>query len=181
MGSALHCTTLFFSGCFQLSNLLIENGVDVDAQGGFYESALQAAASKGDKSIVQLLLDHGAEVNTKGGMYGSALQAAAISRDKSMVQLLLDRGAEINRKGGTYGSALEIAVANFWPEIVQLLLSQGALLDLPIEKWEVFLDRTRKSLDKENVQCLRYFQENQEEWFARSQKAWRKSESTSDA
>jgi hypothetical protein len=65
--------------------------------------------------------------------------------------------------------------------MVQLLLSRGALLDLPIEKWEIFLDRTRKSLHKENVQRLRYFQENQEEWFARSEKARRKSESTSDA
>ncbi|KAK4117923.1 hypothetical protein N657DRAFT_584570, partial [Parathielavia appendiculata] len=57
--------------------LLLDNGADVNAQGGQYGTALQAAASKGEMEIVRLLLDNGADVNAQGGEYGTALQAAA--------------------------------------------------------------------------------------------------------
>lgn len=68
LGPPLYYTVL--SGCFQLSNLLIENGVDIDAQGGLYGRALQAAAYEGDKSMVQVLLDHSAEINAKEELMG---------------------------------------------------------------------------------------------------------------
>ena len=58
---------------------LLENGAEVNAKGGEYGSALQAASFRGDKAIVKLLLENGAEVNAKGGEYGNALQAAAAS------------------------------------------------------------------------------------------------------
>ena len=41
--------------------LLLENGADVNAEGGKYRNALQAALSEGHKEIVKLLLDKGAE------------------------------------------------------------------------------------------------------------------------
>jgi hypothetical protein len=40
--------------------LLLENGADVNALGGKYGSALQAASSEGHKPIVRLLLEKGA-------------------------------------------------------------------------------------------------------------------------
>ena len=53
--------------------LLLENGADVNAEGGKYRNALQAALSKGHKEIVKLLLDKGAEGE-------NAVQAASESR-----------------------------------------------------------------------------------------------------
>ncbi|KAF9064043.1 hypothetical protein BDP27DRAFT_201288 [Rhodocollybia butyracea] len=58
--------------------LLAGDKCSVNVEGGHYGTALQAAASRGNKDIVQLLLEHNADVNTQGGHYGSALQAAAI-------------------------------------------------------------------------------------------------------
>ena len=47
--------------------LLLNNGADVNAPGGFYGSALQIASYKGNKPIVLLLLNNGADVNAPGG------------------------------------------------------------------------------------------------------------------
>jgi len=46
-------------------NLLLEKGADVNAQGGHYGNALQAAASEGHGMIVNLLLEKGADVNAQ--------------------------------------------------------------------------------------------------------------------
>ena len=42
--------------------LLLDKGAEVNAQGGRFGNALQAALEGGYKKIVQLLLDKGAEV-----------------------------------------------------------------------------------------------------------------------
>ncbi|KAF9056795.1 hypothetical protein BDP27DRAFT_1172078, partial [Rhodocollybia butyracea] len=70
--------------------LLLEHKADVNAQGGMFGSALQAAVTSRNKDIVQLLLEHcNADVNAQGGMYGNALQEAVNSGGKDIVQLLL--------------------------------------------------------------------------------------------
>ena len=51
--------------------------MNVNAQGGRYGNALQAASSGGHEKIVQLLIEKGADVNAQGGRYGNALQAAS--------------------------------------------------------------------------------------------------------
>ncbi|CUS08887.1 unnamed protein product, partial [Tuber aestivum] len=62
--------------------------------GGFRGNALQAAASRGNESVVRLLLERGAEVNAQGGFHGNALKAAKVSRHESIAQLLLSHGAD---------------------------------------------------------------------------------------
>jgi hypothetical protein len=65
------------NGHYLTAELLLDKGAEVDAQGGFYGNALQAASSKGHEAIVKLLLERGAEVNAQGGFYGNTLQAAS--------------------------------------------------------------------------------------------------------
>ena len=48
----------------------------MNAQGGEYGNALQAASYGNHKDIVELLLENEADVNAQGGEYGNALQAA---------------------------------------------------------------------------------------------------------
>ena len=84
--------------------VLLDKGADVNAQGGKYGNALQAASSRGHEAVVKLLLDKGADVNAQGGYYGNALQAASSGGyktpssggHKAVVKLLLDKGAHSN-------------------------------------------------------------------------------------
>jgi ankyrin repeat protein len=73
--------------------VLLDKGANVNAQGGEYGNALQAASAGGYKEIVQQLLDKGADVNAQGGEYGNALQAALARGYKEIVQQLQAFGA----------------------------------------------------------------------------------------
>ena len=106
--------------------LLLNHKADVNAQGGPYGNALQAASSNGHDQIVQLLLSHQADVNAQGGPYGSALQAASFHGYNQIVQLLLNHKADVNAQGGPYGSALQAASFHGYNQIVQLLLNHKA-------------------------------------------------------
>jgi ankyrin repeat protein len=105
---------------------ILKRGADVNAQGGEYGNALQAASYRGHAEIVQLLLNKGANVNAQGGEYGNTLYDASYRGDVKIVQLLLDKGAEVNAQGGEYGNALQAASYRSHVEIVGLLLDKGA-------------------------------------------------------
>ncbi|KAJ5471585.1 Ankyrin repeat protein [Penicillium desertorum] len=105
---------------------LIGKRADVNAQGGEYGNALQAASWRGHEDIVKLLLDNGADVNAQGGEYGNALLAASSIGHEEIVKLLLDNGADVNAQGGYYGNALQAASWRGDQEVVKLLLDKGA-------------------------------------------------------
>lgn len=77
-------------GSLDISNWLLTEGAEVNAKGGYFGNALQAASYKGHKAIVRLLLDRGVEPNAKGGEFGNVLQAASNEGHKAIVKLLLD-------------------------------------------------------------------------------------------
>ena len=52
--------------------LFVDSGDDVNALGGEYGNALQAAASKGNEAVARLLVGNGADVNAQSGEYGNA-------------------------------------------------------------------------------------------------------------
>jgi hypothetical protein len=106
--------------------LLLENGAGVNAAGGRYGSALQAASVKGNLDICRLLLENDAGVNTVGGTFGSALQVASFHGHVEFVELLLENGAEVNAAGGEYDNALQAASVGGNMEICRLLLQYSA-------------------------------------------------------
>jgi ankyrin repeat protein len=107
--------------------LLLDEDADVNAQGGYFGNALQAASGEGHKQIVEILLYRGADVNAQGGNYGNALQAASEKGHEQIVKILLDRGADVNAQGEKYYSnALQAASANGCGQIVKILLDRGA-------------------------------------------------------
>lgn len=55
----------------------LDKGANINAQGGEYGNALQAASFRGYKKVVTMLLDKGANINTQGGHFNNALQAAS--------------------------------------------------------------------------------------------------------
>jgi ankyrin repeat protein len=79
---------------FETVRVILQMGADVNAEGGEYSNALQAASSQGRLDIVKLLLSHGADVNAKGGLHGSALEAAKQAGHEDVVKLLQSKGAK---------------------------------------------------------------------------------------
>ncbi|PUU75248.1 ankyrin repeat-containing domain protein [Tuber borchii] len=111
----------------EILDILLERNVDVNAVGGDYGTAIQAAASSGDESVVEKLLRARALLNVRGGRHGTALRAAARSGNLKPVQLLLEAGADPDIGGGIpYKTPLEEAVVSGDEAMVNLLLSNGA-------------------------------------------------------
>jgi len=112
-------------GYEKLAAILLEKGAEVNAQGGHYGNALQAACFRGHEKVVAILLEKGAEVNAQGGDYGNAIQAACLEGHKTTIRLLIKWGA--NPLASIHGdwSPLEAAAKRGDLSVVELLL-QGA-------------------------------------------------------
>ncbi|KAF2818579.1 ankyrin, partial [Ophiobolus disseminans] len=108
----------------EVVRLLLEKNADVNAQGGKYGNALQAASDGGHEQVVKLLLEKNADVNAQGGFCGNALQATSVGGHEQVVKLLLDEGADINAQGGCYGNALQAASVGGHEQVVKLLLEK---------------------------------------------------------
>ena len=113
-------------GLLQVVENIMPQIVDINAEGGWYGNALQAASALGHEKIVQILLDAGADINAEGGRYGNTLQAASADGHEKVVQILLDAGADINAEGGRYSNALQAASIGGYEKVVQMLLDAGA-------------------------------------------------------
>ena len=88
-----------YLGVKQVVQMLLDEGANVNLQGGEYGTALQAASAGGHSEVVQMLLDNGADVNLQSGKYGTALHAASGNGHEAVVQLLLEQnGLELNSK-----------------------------------------------------------------------------------
>lgn len=91
--------------------------------------ALQDAARRGKRYLVQVLLMAGVDINTSPSNFDvqTALQAAAESGDIDMVQLLLDMGAVVNAPPHTIGGLTALQAAIYYEnlDIVELLIRQG--------------------------------------------------------
>ncbi|VUC23003.1 unnamed protein product [Clonostachys rosea] len=118
-----------FWGLIYSSRFLLENGADINAQGGTYSTALQAASVEGHMEIAQLLIKNGADINAQGGRYNTALQAASAKGHTEIAEILIQKGADINAQGGFYGNALQAASAEGHTEIAEMLIQKGADLN----------------------------------------------------
>jgi ankyrin repeat protein len=98
----------------------------LNAGGGLYGTALQAASREGHEKVVQMLLAEGAHVNARVGHFGNALYAASQGGHEKVVQMLLAAGAEVNAQGGHFGNALQAASRGGHETVVQMLLAEGA-------------------------------------------------------
>ncbi|KAJ8105923.1 hypothetical protein ONZ43_g7236 [Nemania bipapillata] len=118
-----------FLGFPHTASMLCERATfsDVNDNGGYYGTALQAAVFSGVDSIVESLLQAGAVVNEESGEFGTALHAAAYLGRKRMVEILIKAGADVNidrlKDGET---ALFQAVNKGQKEIAKMLVAAGA-------------------------------------------------------
>jgi hypothetical protein len=114
------------AGLSEVSYALLEMGADVNAQGGKYGNALQAALYEGHQGIAKLLIEKGADVNAQEGKYGNALQVASVKGYEAIAKLLLEKGADINAQQGYFGNTLQATPVKGHEAIANLLLEKGA-------------------------------------------------------
>jgi len=114
---------------------LMEQGADVNADGGKFGTALQAASAKGHQSIVEILIKAGADINAWGGKHGNALHSALAESHVGVVKLLVEAGADVNTPGGEYTSALQAASHKGHEAVIEILVNAGAEIDAPGEKY----------------------------------------------
>lgn len=88
---------------------LLDAGVNINAQGGPYGNALQAAVVKGPSGLVRDLLRRGARFIVGSGEFDNPLQAAAAKGSQEMITTLLDTQADIDTNSGRFGTALQAA------------------------------------------------------------------------
>ncbi|KAL8882688.1 MAG: hypothetical protein Q9198_000358 [Flavoplaca austrocitrina] len=111
--------------------LLLQNGVDVNAQGHRFGSpggpALFAACLDKHTGIARLLLEHGADVNGNGQI-GTPLMAALFNHGdaEELIELLLEYGANVHAATKGAGTALELAISEHPEAVVDRLLKAGA-------------------------------------------------------
>ncbi|KXX77590.1 Ankyrin repeat domain-containing protein 29 [Madurella mycetomatis] len=112
-------------GCCETVDMLIRNGVDVNAFGSHPYTALIAASENGHNSAVQILLNAGADPNIST-FHTNALYEASVRGHHLVVVSLLASGADLPQPGGYHRSALLAACYRGHDEYVRVLLAAGA-------------------------------------------------------
>ncbi|KAK3317580.1 ankyrin repeat-containing domain protein [Cercophora scortea] len=147
---------------------LIDHGADVNARGGEYGTALQAACYYHadeivlDDNIVKTLVRSGANINAQGGRFGTALQAGCAAgrwSNHDLVVFLLQKQADVNIKGGKYGTALQAACRKGSINIVRLLLDHGAEVNAKSGKYGTAL-HAAASCDRRGTDILQLLLDN---------------------
>ena len=109
--------------------MMLDNGVDVNAQKIGGTRALECAASSGDALLVSLLLENGA-VRDFDGSGMDAINRAASNGHIHMVQILLDYGANINSVQCRGRIPFFEAARNQYMSMMRFLLDNGVDLEL---------------------------------------------------
>ena len=92
-----------------IASFLLANNADIDAEGGLFGTALQAATQLFTSTHVRLLLNAGATDVHGVGYFGSALNAAAWMGNVDVVEILLEAGFDAEVQFLPYGTALHAA------------------------------------------------------------------------
>lgn len=117
--------TACVGGDVKVVKALLDANADVNAEGGFYNTALLAAMKNEHFPVVKLLIESGADLNLESAQ-GSNLYAAAGKGDVETVAMLLSAGHNINYIGSADGTPLYGASEAGSVAVVQLLLRHGA-------------------------------------------------------
>lgn len=113
-------------GQMEVVKMLVERGVNVDAESSEGVTPLMYASQNGDVEIMKYLLSRNADVNRTPYNDVTALIGAARTGQYEAVVLLLDSGARVDAKDELSLTALMHAAAYNYPDVVEALLRHGA-------------------------------------------------------
>lgn len=141
----------------EILNILLQNGCDVNAKAGPYNTPVLVTAA-GFVEPMKILIQHGADVNQ-----GAPLITAAFKYCLECVQLLVENGANVNQKN-SYGTTPLLAALDRYDgskvslPIVKYLVEKGADIHVTSSKGETLMDlaitKNKNSEVKEYLQSL---------------------------
>jgi ankyrin repeat protein len=107
----------------EIARMLIERGADVSApaRNPMKVAPVHAAATQGDRELMQLLLDHGADPNATQQVDYVPLHSSAGRGDVETARLLIARGADPKRKTSDGKTPADIARERGFEELAALL------------------------------------------------------------
>jgi len=118
-----------FNGYSNISNLLIDNGLDINKRDhdGFSSLMVACECANADIALVKRLVGLGADINATSERKATALMAAAKIGHPDIVEFLVLKGADINARNADHNITALIWAANCGHlSIVEFLLEKGA-------------------------------------------------------
>jgi hypothetical protein len=114
-------------GYTEIARMLIQAGVDINAQDKDGATPLMKASKEGNTEVVELLMEAGADIHARDKDGATPLMKASGGGNTKVVELLMEAGADINIQDSDGRTALLSAAQFGHKEIVQLLREAGAL------------------------------------------------------
>jgi ankyrin repeat protein len=151
------------SNWYRAAELLLNNGVPVDARDEENSTPLITSAAYGQRELFELFLQRGADINATDKYGNTALIAAACECAQAtmpstyeIVQTLIERGADINARNGQGRTALMNAVIGFGGiDNAKFLIAKGANLNARDQKGKTALKLAVESDHPDAAQLLR--------------------------
>jgi len=116
---------------FEIVQLLIEKGVDINWKSYENNTALHTAVGTFNIKIIKYLIDNGANINAQNESGDTplhiALKRARIIDPLDITTLFIQKEANINIKNKKEYTPLHFAIVNNWFETVELLLIHNAI------------------------------------------------------
>ena len=116
------------AGCVDTVNYLLKHDADVNAVAGnkTQNTALLAAARKGNTAVCKVLLDAGANIEAVDEYKQTPLHVSAITGRHDTVQLLIERKADVDAKDDANETPLILACKRGYVETVRALVAGNA-------------------------------------------------------
>lgn len=135
----------------ELTDLLLDEGADVNAKACDESTLLHWAAKSYEIKVLQALLERGADVNAQDGLGETPLHRATTAE---AAQMLARRGAGLHATTSDGWTALHAAAGRGGDAVIEVLLTEGADLHAR-DKWgDTPLHKAAWRGDREAIHCL---------------------------
>ncbi|XP_063924177.1 uncharacterized protein LOC135138192 isoform X2 [Zophobas morio] len=133
--NALH-HSLDLNDNMEVINLLLSNGIDINAQNERGTTVLQLACQYNNFESAKTFLDNGSDINMTDNDKNTALHYVCYNEAENdwwsdiSIKLLIDNGIDINAQNTTGTTALHIACQNANWELTEILVENKASVDI---------------------------------------------------
>lgn len=114
---------------YELFNLLINTGIDVNSTDSEGVSVFSNACMYGNREIVKNLIGKGAGIYSKNKYGNTPIYSAIEADNKEIVELLIEEGSDVNDYNNAWYTPLMYAASRNSKNVAQTLIDNGAKID----------------------------------------------------